>query len=110
MPMAAPPVRRAVRELATNLAPLLTAACGPNAALHELSCMYAQPGAPRQCVHADTIMLPCPQYPDASMAPLYTIFVALQDVEDNIGHTQVGCMLHLYAALCCIAVMLQCGC
>lgn len=88
MPLAAAPVTRAVREISANLAPLLRAACGPNAALHELSCMYAQPGAPRQCIHADTIVLPCPQFPDASMAPLYTIFVALQDVEDSMGHTQ----------------------
>ncbi len=90
MPLSAAPVRRAVRELVSNLEPLLTAACGPNAALHELSCMYAQPGAPRQCVHADTIVLPCPQYPDVTMAPLYTFFVALQDVEDAMGHTQVS--------------------
>lgn len=90
LPLAAAPVRRAVLELVSNLAPLLTAACGPAAALHELSCIIAQPGAPRQCVHADTIVLPCPQYPDAKMAPLYTFFVALQNVEDGMGHTQVG--------------------
>lgn len=83
-------MRRAVLELLSNLEPLLVAACGPDAALHELSCIYAQPDAPRQCVHADTIVLPCPQYPDVSMAPLYTFFVALQDVEDDMGHTQVG--------------------
>ena len=88
LPLAAPVVRRAVRELATNLQPLLTELCGPNAALHELSSIVAEPGAPRQCVHADTIVLPCPQYPDAHMAPLYTFFVALQDVEDGMGHTQ----------------------
>ena len=41
----------------------------------------------RQCIHADTIHLPCPQYPDVSADPLYTFFVALQDVEDNMGHT-----------------------
>ena len=90
MPLSAAPVRRAVRELVTNLAPLLTEACGPSAALHEVSCIFAQPGAPRQCVHADTIVLPCPQYPNASMEPLYTFFVALQDIEDAMGHTQVG--------------------
>jgi len=61
LPLSVPPVRRAVRELAANLGPLIEAACGPEAALHELSCIYAEPGAPRQCVHADTIVLPCPQ-------------------------------------------------
>lgn len=90
LPLSAPIVQQAVGELVTNLRPLLEAACGPEAALHELSCIYAAPGAPRQCVHADTIVLPCPQYPDAHMEPLYTFFVALQDVEDNMGHTQVG--------------------
>ena len=42
-------------------------------------------GSPRQCIHADTIYLPCPQYPDAHMEPLYTFFVALQDVTDEMG-------------------------
>jgi len=51
--------------------------------VHELSSLFAEPGSPRQCVHADTIHLPCPQYPDATMAPLYTCFVALQDVRDG---------------------------
>lgn len=44
----------------------------------QVSSLVADPGAPRQCVHADTIVLPCPQYPDATMAPLLTFFVALQ--------------------------------
>jgi len=90
LPLSAPIVRAAVAELMSNLEPLLVAACGPDAALHELSCIYAAPGAPRQCVHADTIVLPCPQYPEAHMEPLYTFFVALQDVADDMGHTQVG--------------------
>jgi len=42
-------------------------------------------GSPRQCIHADTIYLPCPQYPDVHMEPLYTFFVALQDVTDEMG-------------------------
>lgn len=53
----------------------------------KVSSLVADPGAPRQCVHADTIVLPCPQYPEASMAPLLTFFVALQDVEEGMGHT-----------------------
>ena len=57
LPLAAPVVRAAVRELATNLQPLLHELCGPDAALHELSCIVAEPGAPRQCVHADTSAL-----------------------------------------------------
>ncbi|KAI8469046.1 MAG: hypothetical protein J3K34DRAFT_424936 [Monoraphidium minutum] len=88
MPLSAPPVRAAVGELVHSLRPLLEAAVGPDAALHEVSCIVAQPGAPRQCVHADTIVLPCPQYPAAAMEPLYTFFVALQDISDDMGHTQ----------------------
>jgi ectoine hydroxylase-related dioxygenase (phytanoyl-CoA dioxygenase family) len=38
-------------------------------------------------MHADTIVLPCPQYPQASMEPLFTFFIALQDVDDDMGHT-----------------------
>lgn len=53
----------------------------------QVSSLVADPGAPRQCMHADTIVLPCPQYPEASMKPLLTFFVALQDVEEGMGHT-----------------------
>lgn len=42
LPLSAAPVRRAVAELVHNLRPLLEAACGPEAALHEISCIYAQ--------------------------------------------------------------------
>mmetsp|Transcript_47854 Transcript_47854/g.95782 ORF Transcript_47854/g.95782 Transcript_47854/m.95782 type:complete len:192 (+) Transcript_47854:94-669(+) len=80
------PVRKATQESMRNLAPLLEATVGSNALIHELSCLVADPGAPRQCIHADTIHLPCRQYP-VDMKPLYTFFIALQDVEDNMGHT-----------------------
>ena len=88
LPMAAPPVREAVEELVRNLGPFLRALVGHEAMLHELSSLVAEPGSPRQCLHADTISLPCPQYPGVEMAPLYTFFMALQDVEDGMGHTQ----------------------
>lgn len=79
-------VREALREVAANLRPLLDPLAG-DGYVHEVSCLVAEPGSPRQCVHADTIVLPCPQYPAAAMAPLYTIFIALQDVKDDMGHT-----------------------
>jgi hypothetical protein len=88
MPMDAPQVRTAVAEIVRNLSPFLRELVGGEAMLHEVSSLVAEPGSPRQCVHADTIVLPCPQYPDVSMEPLYTFFVALQDVEDDMGHTQ----------------------
>lgn len=49
--------------------------------------LFLPASAPRQCVHADTIVLPCAQFPTAKMAPLFTFFVALQDVEEGMGHT-----------------------
>ena len=80
-------VADAAKEAMENLAPLLQRTVTSDGTMHELSCLVADPGAPRQCIHADTIVLPCPQYPKASMEPLYTFFIALQDVEDNMGHT-----------------------
>ena len=86
-PVDAEPVKAALSEFFERLRPLLEPLVGLDATLHEISSLVADPGAPRQCIHADTIVLPCPQYPDASMAPLYTFFMALQDVEDDMGHT-----------------------
>lgn len=87
LPMSDPIIRSAVSEAMINLKPMLLHAVGPNAMLHEISSVISDPGAPRQCIHADTIVLPCLQYPDAIMEPLYTCFIALQDVEETMGHT-----------------------
>ena len=86
-PVDAPEVRAALSEFFERLRPLLEPLVGLDATLHEISSLVADPGAPRQCIHADTIVLPCPQYPSASMEPLYTCFIALQDVDDDMGHT-----------------------
>jgi len=80
-------VQKAAAEAMANMKPLLERTVTMQGALHELSSLVSDPGAPRQCVHADTIVLPSPQFPSASMEPLYTFFIALQDVEDNMGHT-----------------------
>ena len=87
MPMTSPIVRAALKEAFGNLEPMLHKVVGQAGMLHEVSCVISDPESPRQCVHADTIVLPCPQYPQASMEPLYTFFIALQDVEDGMGHT-----------------------
>ncbi|KAJ1397906.1 hypothetical protein B484DRAFT_368727 [Ochromonadaceae sp. CCMP2298] len=79
LPASEPLVRTALREVFTSLRPLLVATVGEEGMLHELSSLVADPGAPRQCVHADTI--------DQSMEPMYTFFVALQDVTFEMGHT-----------------------
>ena len=81
-------VKKAAAEAMTNLKPLLDEIVGGDTALvHEISSLVSNPGSPRQCLHCDTIQLPCPQYPNAMMKPLYTFFIALQDVEDDMGHT-----------------------
>lgn len=59
--------------------------------LHELSCIISDPGSPTQCVHCDTPYL-------ESVAPLYTFFVALQDVKDDMGHTTYLPKTHTKAA------------
>jgi len=87
MPVSNPTVRGALSEALRGLRPVLDKVVGGQGMLHEVSSVISDPEAPRQCVHADTIVLPCPQYPNASMEPLYTFFIALQDVEDDMGHT-----------------------
>ncbi len=62
-PVDAPEVRAALSEFFERLRPLLEPLVGLDATLHEISSLVADPGAPRQCIHADTIVLPCPQYP-----------------------------------------------
>lgn len=98
LPMCSDIVRKALKELVNNLAPLLLETVTEDAMLHEVSSFVADHGSPRQCIHADTIVLPCPQYPHVSMEPLYTIFIALQDVEDDMGHTQFLLQTHTPAA------------
>lgn len=94
LPMSSEIVRKALTEVINNLAPLLLETVTENGMIHEISSFVADPGSPRQCIHADTIVLPCPQYPLASMEPLYSIFIALQDVQDDMGHTQFLLQTH----------------
>jgi len=66
-----------MQEAVRRLGPLLEAAVTRQGMVHEVSSIVSDPGSPRQCVHADTIYMPCRQYP-VDMAPLYTFFIALQ--------------------------------
>ena len=88
LPVSSDIVRKALKEVFTNLQPLLRETVTLEGRVHEVSCLIADQGAPRQNIHADTIVLPCPQYPNAFMEPMYTFFVALQDIDDDMGHTQ----------------------
>jgi len=87
LPVSEPIVKEALQEVCERLGPFLREALGSEAMVHEVSCLVADPGSPRQCIHADTIHMPCPQYPAVSVEPLYTFFIALQDVEEGMGHT-----------------------
>lgn len=87
LPVSSPVVRSALKEAFQSLQPLLQETVTLDGVVHEVSCLIAEPGAPRQNIHADTIVLPCPQYPDASMEPMYTFFIAMQDLDDEMGQT-----------------------
>lgn len=82
LPYAEPIVKKALQEAVTNLSPFLLGMDGmkDSGNLHELSCIISDPGSPTQCIHCDTPWLP-------NVAPLYTFFIALQDVESDMGHT-----------------------
>jgi len=88
LPLSNSIVRKALKEVMTNILPLLKETVTLEGRIHEISCLIADNGAPRQNIHADTIYLPCPQYPNAFMEPMYTFFVALQDIDDDMGHTE----------------------
>ena len=87
LPLSNDIVRKGLKEAFTSLLPLLKETVTLDGMIHEVSSFIGDKGAPRQCVHADTIVLPCPQYPESYMDPLYTVFVALQDIDDTMGHT-----------------------
>ena len=53
--------------------------CGYNAEFHELSALVSDPGASSQPIHPDSIF--------TTVAPMYTVFVALQDIDENMGPT-----------------------
>jgi len=75
-------IQFALREAVGNLSPLLRALddMEKEGVLHELSSIVSDGGSPRQCIHCDTPYL-------EGVKPLYTCFLALQDVEDDMGHT-----------------------
>ena len=75
-------VQKSLFEATENVFPLLNELEGmkETGMLHELSSFVSDPGSPNQCVHCDTPFL-------QNVKPLYTFFVALQDVDDDMGHT-----------------------
>ena len=86
-------VREALSCALTPLAPVLRAGLGPRAALWELGCIVAHPGAPHQNMHRDNGHI-------ASDEPfVYNVFIALQDVTCMMGPTVVLARTHSTASL-----------
>lgn len=78
-----PPAVEALQTLCSGLAgALIRELLSPRACLAELSCLVTDPGAEQQPLHTDTER-------DSDGTPLYTVFVALQDITINMGPTNV---------------------
>jgi ectoine hydroxylase-related dioxygenase (phytanoyl-CoA dioxygenase family) len=78
-----PPVQAALQEALTAVAPTLAGALGPDAELFELAALIADPKAPRQPVHPDT------PYREGEGAAIITTFCALQDIDAEMGPTDI---------------------
>ena len=78
-----PIVREVLRKLCSALGPLLEQVVTLDARIVELSSIISDPGAKPQQYHSDTLL------PSTSGAPIYTCFLALQDVEPDMGPTWV---------------------
>ena len=63
----------------STLGPLLEEVVGREARFNELACLISEPGSLQQPIHPDT--------PYTSTPPLYACFVALQDVDIEMGPT-----------------------
>lgn len=78
-----PAVKSALRSLCTALAPLFEQVTTVEADIVELAAMITDTGAEQQMYHTDTLL------PSGCGAPLYTCFVALQDIDVTMGPTWV---------------------
>lgn len=61
------------------LGPLLSEVVGDGGTLQEIACLFSDPGSQQQPLHPDT--------PWTSIPPLYAAFVAMQDIELEMGPT-----------------------
>lgn len=78
-----PPVRDALREVLGAVKPVMAGVLGEDAELFELAALISDPRSPRQPVHPDT------PHREGSGVAVLTTFVALQDVEENMGPTVI---------------------
>lgn len=79
----APAVRDALQCLCSHISSLLEEVVTLDAFVVELSALVSDPGAIRQPWHPDSLL------PSLVGAPLYTCFVALQNVTSSMGPTRV---------------------
>ena len=81
LPLDGPPVDAMAELLGEGsvLGPLLEEVVGRDAVFNELACLISEPGSLQQPLHPDTPYTPRP--------PLYAAFVALQDVDVEMGPT-----------------------
>jgi len=77
-----PPVEAALVPVIEQLRPMLCEVLGDDAELFELAALISDPGAPRQPLHPDT-----PRTQGTDAPAVVTTFVALQDVEADMGPT-----------------------
>jgi ectoine hydroxylase-related dioxygenase (phytanoyl-CoA dioxygenase family) len=78
-----PVVRTSLEEAMTSIKPVFENLLGEDAELFELAAIVADPRAPRQPMHPDTVCR------EAQPADVATAYVALQDVEVDMGPTIV---------------------
>lgn len=78
-----PTLRKALQELLVSSSilsnTLIAAAGGDDIILYELSSLISEPGSPRQPIHPDN--------PYQDVPPLFTVFIALQDITIGMGPT-----------------------
>ena len=81
LPLHGPPVDALTELLGEGsvLGPLLEEVVGREAVFNELACLISEPGSQQQPLHPDT--------PYTARPPLYAAFIALQDVDVDMGPT-----------------------
>ena len=78
-----PAVRQALHALCMAVSPIIEELLTLDAVVVELASLISDPGARQQDYHPDSVL------PSTCGTPLYTVFVALQDIDRSMGPTRV---------------------
>lgn len=97
----------ALQEAASAIHPTVSRVLGPDCFLVELGAVTAWPGALRQGVHQDVDTTGC--YADHGHAPILTIFIALEDVTETMGPTEIFKATHTPDVAHSVAKLLRSG-